>query len=124
VPAGEVSEPVEISFGVTDQPQPWVERELSEVGWYPVKVDAPPGVPLRQDLVLGGALGVYPLEDMVYRPFIGSYPSRTGEAVVAAQPSAPRPARREAPSRESGTPVVTGRAPAWEMMRTCDIPMR
>ncbi|MFW6437759.1 MAG: hypothetical protein ACOCZ7_01990, partial [Armatimonadota bacterium] len=74
-PAAGVSEPFDLEFSVPDEPRPWVRRDLGRFEWRDIKVDAPPTAQLRQLVNLSGEMSLGPLEPLIYRVFIGAYPS-------------------------------------------------
>ncbi|MFW5867718.1 MAG: ornithine carbamoyltransferase [Armatimonadota bacterium] len=74
-PAGGVSELFDLEFSVPDQPRPWVQRDLGRFEYHDIKVDAPATAALRQLVHLSGEMSLGPMEPMIYRVFIGAYPS-------------------------------------------------
>ncbi len=85
--AGGHSELVETAFSVPDQPRPWVQRDLGRFEWHDIKVDAPPNARLREELTLSAETTVGPMNPLIYRVFIGAYPSE--EATSDPQLAAP-----------------------------------
>jgi hypothetical protein len=78
-PAGGVSEPVELAFTVPGGPGPWVQAEIPNK--YRIKVDLPQTASVNTSLNLAGTIGSGPLEEMLYRVYVGAYPSKGGSVV-------------------------------------------
>ncbi len=115
-PAGEPSAPVELSFGLPDDPKPWVQRQI-ESGGKALAVDAPATLDLREEVALGGEFASVTLEDMIYRPYAGAYPSKAGESNGGEATPASLP-RVTAP----GVRIPNGQGHAAKIMYTCDVP--
>ena len=98
VPARGVSEPLEVAFGVPDEPTPWVTKSAWRAWDQELLVDLPQPLSPNAELWVSGESEVGPdLPAMHYRLCVGSYPARAQSAVAERVPAdADRPSDSDA----------------------------
>lgn len=116
-PAGGASTLVDLPFSVPDRPRPWVQHNLSRREWWDTKVDAPPTADLDEEISVFGEMSAGPIERMIYRVYVGSYPSTATQA-------APEPPAPQQVAEALGGAIAPGLQTGGGIMRPCVIPMR